>query len=106
LTSNGGHDIISFSFANSLSRFFQLLFPLQFSELLGKVDVEANVEGGGPSGQAGAIRWGIAMSLRSFVDQEMIESMRLGKCLRLLCSRLHWLIAANCNLCCSRPADT
>ncbi|EDX12033.1 uncharacterized protein Dsimw501_GD19454 [Drosophila simulans] len=56
----------------------QLLFPLQFSELLGKVDVEANVEGGGPSGQAGAIRWGIAMSLRSFVDQEMIESMRLA----------------------------
>lgn len=48
--------------------------------MLGKVDVEANVEGGGPSGQAGAIRWGIAMSLRSFVDQEMIESMRLGKC--------------------------
>lgn len=60
----------------------QLLFPLQFSEMLGKVDVEANVEGGGPSGQAGAIRWGIAMSLRSFVDQEMIESMRLGKCLQ------------------------
>ncbi|XP_068157299.1 small ribosomal subunit protein uS9m [Drosophila tropicalis] len=56
----------------------QLLFPLQFSEMLGKVDVEANVEGGGPSGQSGAIRWGIAMSLRSFVDQEMIESMRLA----------------------------
>ena len=46
--------------------------------MIGKVDVEANVEGGGPSGQAGAIRWGIAMSLRSFVDQEMVESMRLG----------------------------
>ncbi|XP_017967604.1 28S ribosomal protein S9, mitochondrial [Drosophila navojoa] len=56
----------------------QLLFPLSYSEMLGKVDVEANVEGGGPSGQAGAIRWGIAMSLRSFVDQEMIESMRLA----------------------------
>ncbi|SPP84064.1 blast:28S ribosomal protein S9%2C mitochondrial [Drosophila guanche] len=54
-----------------------LLFPLNYSELLGKVDVEANVEGGGPSGQSGAIRWGIAMCLRSFVDQEMIESMRL-----------------------------
>ncbi|XP_030373484.1 28S ribosomal protein S9, mitochondrial [Scaptodrosophila lebanonensis] len=56
----------------------QLLFPLQFSGLLGKVDVEANVAGGGSSGQSGAIRWGIAMSLRSFVDQEMIESMRLA----------------------------
>lgn len=43
-----------------------------------KVDVEANVEGGGPSGQAGAIRWGIAMCLRSFVDEETVERMRLG----------------------------
>lgn len=37
------------------------------------------MEGGGPSGQAGAIRWGISWALRSFVDQETIESMRLGK---------------------------
>lgn len=44
-----------------------------------KVDVVANVEGGGPSGQAGAIRWGIAMSLRSFVDQDMIQQMHIGK---------------------------
>lgn len=47
--------------------------------MLGKCDVVANVEGGGSSGQAGAIRWGIAMCLRSFVDHDMIESMRLGK---------------------------
>lgn len=46
------------------------------------VDVEANVEGGGPSGQAGAIRWGIAMGLRSFVDAEMVDKMRLGKCIQ------------------------
>lgn len=50
----------------------------------GKVDVEANVEGGGFSGQAGAIRWGIAMCLRSFVDAETIERMRLGKWLSIL----------------------
>ncbi|XP_065369072.1 small ribosomal subunit protein uS9m [Calliphora vicina] len=56
----------------------QVLFPLIFAEMLGKCDVEANVEGGGSSGQAGAIRWGIAMCLRSFVDQEMIESLRLA----------------------------
>ncbi|XP_037812338.1 28S ribosomal protein S9, mitochondrial [Lucilia sericata] len=56
----------------------QVLFPLIFAEMLGKCDVEANVEGGGSSGQAGAIRWGISMCLRSFVDQEMIESMRLA----------------------------
>lgn len=47
--------------------------------MLNKVDVEANVEGGGPSGQAGAVRWGISMALRSFVDAEMAEKMRLGE---------------------------
>ena len=47
--------------------------------MLGKIDVEANVEGGGPSGQAGAIRWGIAMGLRSFVDAETVDKMRLGE---------------------------
>ncbi|XP_032593467.1 28S ribosomal protein S9, mitochondrial [Drosophila grimshawi] len=70
-----GHDISYFTDEQNKE---QLLFPLSFSSMLGKVDVEANVEGGGPSGQSGAIRWGIAMSLRSFVDQEMIESMRLA----------------------------
>lgn len=55
------------------------MFPLIFTEMLGKVDVEANVAGGGPSGQAGAIRWGISMALRCFVDQDVIENMRLGK---------------------------
>lgn len=47
--------------------------------MLGKCDVVANVAGGGSSGQAGAIRWGIAMCLRSFVNSDMIESMRQGK---------------------------
>ncbi|XP_030563642.1 28S ribosomal protein S9, mitochondrial [Drosophila novamexicana] len=70
-----GQDISYFSLEECRE---QLLFPLSYSNMLGKVDVEANVEGGGPSGQAGAIRWGIAMSLRSFVDQEMIETMRLA----------------------------
>lgn len=47
--------------------------------MINQVDVEAFVEGGGPSGQAGALRWGIATGLRSFVDADMIEKMRLGK---------------------------
>lgn len=47
----------------------------------GKVDIEANVEGGGPSGQAGAVRWGIAQGLRCFVDEETIEKMRIGNTL-------------------------
>lgn len=56
-----------------------MLFPLEFTNTIGKVDVVANVTGGGYSGQSGVLRWGIAMSLRSFVDAEMVESMRVGK---------------------------
>lgn len=56
----------------------QIMFPLLFTNLLGKIDVEAHVEGGGPSGQAGALRWGIAWGLRSFVSEDMIEKMRLA----------------------------
>ena len=37
--------------------------PLVTTNTLGKVDVEARVEGGGVSGQAGAIRHGIARAL-------------------------------------------
>nr|WP_092073870.1 30S ribosomal protein S9 [Dendrosporobacter quercicolus]NSL47874.1 30S ribosomal protein S9 [Dendrosporobacter quercicolus DSM 1736]SDM69023.1 small subunit ribosomal protein S9 [Dendrosporobacter quercicolus] len=37
--------------------------PLNLTETLGKYDVLAKVEGGGPSGQAGAIRHGIARAL-------------------------------------------
>ncbi|XP_018331834.1 28S ribosomal protein S9, mitochondrial [Agrilus planipennis] len=56
----------------------QVIFPLIFTKMLNKVDVEAYVEGGGPSGQAGAIRWGISWGLRSFVDDKIIESMRIA----------------------------
>ena len=37
--------------------------PLVATETVGKVDIEAKVEGGGVSGQAGAIRHGIARAL-------------------------------------------
>lgn len=43
-----------------------------------KVDIEAEMRNGGPSGQAGAMRYGISWALRSFVDQETMERMRLG----------------------------
>lgn len=55
------------------------MFPLIFTGMLQKVDIEANVEGGGEMGQAGAIRWGISMALRSFVDNETLDRMRLGE---------------------------
>lgn len=54
------------------------MFPLIFTDMLGKVDIVANVTGGGFSSQAGAIRWGISMGLRSFVDADMIEKMRVA----------------------------
>lgn len=54
-----------------------------------KVDVEANVRNGGPSGQAGAIRYGIAMGLRSFVDADMVDKMRLGKFYQFICNRYY-----------------
>lgn len=37
--------------------------PLQVLEQMGKVDMEVNVRGGGLSGQAGAIRHGLARAL-------------------------------------------
>ncbi|XP_041777201.1 28S ribosomal protein S9, mitochondrial isoform X2 [Anopheles merus] len=56
----------------------QVLFPLLFTKMYGKIDVTANVSGGGPSSQAGAVRWGIAMALRSFVDEDQIARMRVA----------------------------
>ncbi|XP_042213641.1 28S ribosomal protein S9, mitochondrial-like [Homarus americanus] len=56
----------------------QVIFPLQFTGLLGKVDVVADVEGGGTSGQSGAIRYAVSLALRSFVDQDMVEKMRIA----------------------------
>lgn len=56
----------------------QVLFPLIFCNMVSKVDVVANVEGGGFSSQAGAIRWGISMGLRSFVDANTVHEMRMA----------------------------
>lgn len=45
--------------------------PLALTEMLDKVDIKATVKGGGTTGQAGAIRHGIARALT-----EMSEDMR------------------------------
>ena len=57
----------------------QIMFPLDFTGKLMEVDVEAEVEGGGPTGQSGAIRHGISKALLDIVDEEMVEKMRQGK---------------------------
>ncbi|XP_048266064.1 28S ribosomal protein S9, mitochondrial isoform X4 [Bombus terrestris] len=56
----------------------QIIFPLIFAEMIDKVDIEATISGGGPTGQAGAVRFGIAWGLQSFVNSEMREKMRLA----------------------------
>jgi small subunit ribosomal protein S9 len=40
--------------------------PLRVTETTGKFDVFVNVEGGGPHGQAGAVRHGVARALNKF----------------------------------------
>ncbi|WP_110955723.1 30S ribosomal protein S9 [Anaerosinus massiliensis] len=49
--------------------------PLNLTETLGKYDVIAKVEGGGPSGQAGAIRHGISRALLK-VDAEFRPALK------------------------------
>ncbi|CAH0713281.1 unnamed protein product, partial [Brenthis ino] len=70
-----GKDITYFEDVQSRE---QVIFPLIFTGMQDKVDVVCNIEGGGPSGQSGAIRWGIAWGLRSFVDKAMLESMQVA----------------------------
>ena len=43
--------------------------PLNATETLGKVDIVATVEGGGVSGQAGALRHGISRALLQVSDE-------------------------------------
>jgi len=40
-----------------------VLLPFTVTETSGKYDVEANVKGGGPTGQAGAVKLGISRAL-------------------------------------------
>ncbi|KAL6456080.1 hypothetical protein MHYP_G00359310 [Metynnis hypsauchen] len=54
----------------------QLMFPLHFVDMLGRFNVEASVEGGGHSAQAGALRLAISRALLSFVSAGEMESMR------------------------------
>jgi small subunit ribosomal protein S9 len=41
----------------------EVMKPLETTQLSGKFDIRVKVEGGGPTGQAGAIRLGIARAL-------------------------------------------
>ncbi len=49
--------------------------PLETAELVDKFDINVNVSGGGPSGQAGAIRLGITRALLEY-DETLRPAMR------------------------------
>jgi small subunit ribosomal protein S9 len=49
--------------------------PFEVTQTMGKYDVRVSVEGGGSSGQAGAIRLGIARALVS-LDDDLRSSLR------------------------------
>ena len=51
--------------------------PFEATETLGKFDVFANVSGGGKSGQAGALRHGIARALLEY-DPALRAALRKG----------------------------
>ena len=56
----------------------QALQPLTVTETTAKFDVRVNVSGGGPSGQAGAVRHGIARALVEVNPELRIPLKRLG----------------------------
>ncbi len=49
--------------------------PLMATQLQGRFDVKCNVDGGGPTGQAGAIRLGIARALLK-TDPDLRKALR------------------------------
>jgi len=52
--------------------------PLQLLEQLGKIDMKVNVRGGGLSGQAGAIRHGLARALCKLNPEFRLSLKRAG----------------------------
>ena len=54
------------------------LAPLQVAEVAGQYDIEASIEGGGISGQAGALRLGIARGLVEIDPEHRDDLKRAG----------------------------
>ena len=51
--------------------------PLELTETVGKFDIMVNVQGGGESGQAGAVRHGITRALIDF-DEALRPALRVA----------------------------
>lgn len=54
--------------------------PLEFVDMMDSVDVHARVDGGGITGQAGAVRLGIARALVT-KEEELKKTLRSSGCL-------------------------
>jgi len=54
--------------------------PLELTITMGQFDAMINVGGGGPSGQAGAVRHGIARALLQF-DEKLRQPLKRAGCL-------------------------
>jgi small subunit ribosomal protein S9 len=67
-------------FKNEIQRTV-IRYPLALTDTLGKFDVRAIVDGGGTSGQAGAIRLGIANALLQF-NSELRPKLKKAGLLR------------------------
>jgi len=70
--------VMDISYFFALKERLQIMYPLQFTKLLGMVDLDITVEGGGVAGQAGAVRYAISMCLRSFVEKSMVDDMKIN----------------------------
>ena len=68
-----GHDITVY-FPSKTHR-MQLMEPLRVTETEDVYDIDAAIEGGGPSGQAGALRLGISRALAE-LDPEARPSLK------------------------------
>jgi len=60
-----------------LQRRVDVLAPLESAGVLSRFDVFANIHGGGPTGQAGALRLGVARALVT-AEPELSEVLREG----------------------------
>ncbi|MBC8367028.1 30S ribosomal protein S9 [bacterium] len=54
--------------------------PLEYVDMMDKIDVAARVDGGGKGGQAGAVRLGISRALVE-MDEELKKTLRGTGCL-------------------------
>lgn len=59
-----------------LRRVKQVLLPLRVTETENKFDIEINIEGGGKTGQAEAIRHGISKALLEY-NEELREELKV-----------------------------